>query len=76
MKMIYKCQTQGIKSVAPKKKAVDDVTEHIDVFMKRTTWTSHCRSWFKNSTVDGPVVALHPGSRIHWFHMIEQPRFE
>ena len=76
LRMIHKCQTEGIKSVTPKQEAVDDFVEHIDVFMERTAWSSRCRSWFKNGTVDGPVVALHPGSRIHWLHMIEQPRFE
>jgi len=24
----------------------------------------------------GPVTALHPGSRIHWFHMLERFRGE
>jgi len=76
LKMIYKCQTEAIKSVSPKKEAVDDFIEHTNEFMKRTAWTSHCRSWLKNGKVDGPVVALHPGSRIHWFHMLDQPRFE
>ncbi|KFG84108.1 putative steroid monooxygenase [Metarhizium anisopliae] len=76
IQMLYKCQTEGIKSVAPKQEAVADFAEHIDVFMKRTAWSTHCRSWFKNGKVDGPVVALHPGSRIHWFHMLEKPRFE
>ncbi|RDL35489.1 Uncharacterized protein BP5553_07420 [Venustampulla echinocandica] len=31
---------------------------------------------FKNGTKDGPIVALHPGSRIHWFHMLESMRCE
>lgn len=26
--------------------------------------------------MDGPVVALHPGSRIHFFHMLERFRGE
>lgn len=34
------------------------------------------QSWFKNGTIDGPIVALHPGSRIHWFHMLDDPRYE
>lgn len=76
IQMLYKCQTEGIKSVAPKQEAVADFAEHIAIFMKRTAWSTHCRSWFKNGKVDGPVVALHPGSRIHWFHMLEKPRFE
>ncbi|KID76808.1 Flavin monooxygenase-like protein, partial [Metarhizium brunneum ARSEF 3297] len=76
IQILHKCQTEGIKSVAPKQEAVADFSEHIDIFMKRTAWSTHCRSWFKNGKVDGPVVALHPGSRIHWFHMLEKPRFE
>ncbi|KAH8801392.1 hypothetical protein F5884DRAFT_824508 [Xylogone sp. PMI_703] len=76
LKMIYKCQTEGIKSVMVKKAAVDDFVQHTDIFMNRTAWSTHCRSWFKNGQIDGPVVALHPGSRIHWFHMLDQPRYE
>lgn len=74
--MIRKCQTQDIKSVVISQEAVDDFNEHIQVFMKRTAWSTHCRSWFKNGTVDGPIVALHPGSRVHWFHMLDEPRYE
>lgn len=74
--MIRKCQTQDIKSVVIAQEAVDDFNEHIQVFMKRTAWSTHCRSWFKNGTIDGPIVALHPGSRVHWFHMLDEPRYE
>lgn len=76
IRMLHKCQTQDIKSVTVKQAAVDDFDEHIQTFMQRTAWSTHCRSWFKNGKVDGPVVALHPGSRVHWFHMLEEPRFE
>ncbi|KAL4947586.1 hypothetical protein BDW69DRAFT_204246 [Aspergillus filifer] len=74
--LIRKCQTQDVKSVVVSQEAVDDFNEHIQVFMKRTAWSTHCRSWFKNGTVDGPVIALHPGSRVHWFHMLNEPRYE
>lgn len=74
--MIHKCQTQGIKSVEVTQDAVDDFVEHTQTFLQRTAWSTHCRSWFKNGTIDGPIVALHPGSRVHWFHMLEQPRYE
>ena len=76
IRMLYKCQVEGVKSVVPKQNAVDAFDEHVQTFMKRTAWSSHCRSWFKNGKIDGPVVALHPGSRVHWFHMLEEPRFE
>ncbi len=78
---IRKCQTEGIKAIAPSPAAVRDFSEHIRTFMPRTTWSSSCRSWFKGgnddtSSANGPVTALHPGSRIHFFHMLEQFRGE
>lgn len=76
LRMIHKCQTQGVKSVEVCQEAVDDFVEHTQTFLQRTAWSTHCRSWFKNGTIDGPIVALHPGSRIHWFHMLEEPRYE
>ncbi|KAI1630479.1 cyclohexanone monooxygenase [Exophiala viscosa] len=71
-----KIQTQNIKSVSPKVEAIRDFNIHITEFMKRTAWATPCRSWFKNGTVDGPIVALHPGGRIHWFHMLTDIRYE
>lgn len=74
--VIKKLQTQGIKTITPTREAVRDFNAHTTEYMKRTAWTTPCRSWFKNGKIDGPVVALHPGSRIHWFHMLEEPRYE
>lgn len=74
--MMKKIQTQNIKAIAPLPAAVRDFNEHVAEFMKRTAWATPCRSWFKNGTVDGPIVALHPGSRIHWFHAMQHIRFE
>lgn len=73
---LKKVQVQGIQTIAPSGSAIRDLNIHITEFMKRTAWSTACRSWFKNGKIDGPVVALHPGSRIHWFHMIENPRYE
>lgn len=35
-----------------------------------------CRSWFKNGKVHGPVTAIYPGSRLHWFEMLKNVRWE
>ncbi|KAL3463950.1 FAD/NAD(P)-binding domain-containing protein [Aspergillus heterothallicus] len=75
-RILLKCQTEGIKSLAPSPQAVSEFSEHIATFMPRTSWAGPCRSWFKGGTEDGPVTALHPGSRIHFFHMLEQFRGE
>jgi hypothetical protein len=75
--VIKKCQTECIKAIAPSRAAVDDYFEHITTFMPRTAWAAPGgRSWFKNGREDGPVTALHPGSRIHFFHMLERLRGE
>jgi len=74
--VIKKCQAEGIKAIAPSQAAVEDYFEHITAFMPRTTWAATGRSWFKNNSETGPVTALHPGSRIHFFHMLERFRGE
>ena len=45
-------------------------------FLKRTVWSSRCRSWYKNGSYDGRVTALYPGSFLHFKDMIETPRPE
>lgn len=74
--IIKKCQTQGIKAISPSSSAVEEFAEHIASFMPRTAWAGSCTSWFKAGTANGPITALHPGSRIHFFHMLEQFRGE
>ncbi|KPM39821.1 putative sterigmatocystin biosynthesis monooxygenase stcW [Neonectria ditissima] len=75
-RIIRKCQMEGIKSITPSQAAVDQLFEHTQSFMPRTAWSGNCTSWFKNGAMDGPVTGLHPGSRIHFFHMLEGFRGE
>ncbi|KAJ1331135.1 hydroxyversicolorone monooxygenase [Microdochium nivale] len=80
--VIRKCQTEGIKALAPSQAATDDFSEHIASFMPRTSWSSpSCRSWFKGGgggggAERGSVTAMHPGSRVHFLHMLESFRGE
>ncbi|KAF7557760.1 hypothetical protein G7Z17_g496 [Cylindrodendrum hubeiense] len=74
--IIRKCQTECIKAIVPSQAAVDELYEHTQAFMPRTAWAGSCTSWFKNGRETGPVTALHPGSRIHFFHMLERFRGE
>lgn len=76
LKFLYKAQTENVKSFVQRVRAIKDFTAHADEFLKRTAWSTPCRSWFKNGTLDGPITALHPGCRIHWFHMMSNPRWE
>lgn len=74
--MLKKWQTECIVSVAPKEAAVREFAGFAHAFLPRTVWAGACRSWYKNGTIDGPIIALHAGSRIHWFHMMENFRGE
>lgn len=76
VRILKKCQIEHIRALAPTQDAVDDYSEHIAQFMPRTAWSAPGRSWFKAGKEDGPVVALHPGSRVHFFHMLEEFRGE
>jgi hypothetical protein len=74
--MIDKMQTENIKAFEPKAGAVHDLYNHTHELMKRLAWSSACRSWFKNGKVHGPVTAIYPGSRLHFFEMLNKPRYE
>lgn len=74
--MIEKMQTENIKAFEPKKDAVKDLYNHTHELMKRLAWSSACRSWFKNGKTHGPVTAIYPGSRLHFFEMLKTPRYE
>ncbi|OQV01285.1 hypothetical protein CLAIMM_06668 [Cladophialophora immunda] len=71
IRMMHKCQVEGYKSFAPSLAAIDEFVQHVDAFMPRMAWADDCRSWFKNGRTSGPVTALWPGSRIHWFEALD-----
>ena len=69
-------QREDIVSVEPKPEAIRDFYNHTHEMMKRLVWSSACRSWFKNGKEHGPVTAIYPGSRLHFFEVMRTPRFE
>ncbi|KAH8880511.1 cyclohexanone monooxygenase [Thozetella sp. PMI_491] len=74
--MIEKMQTENIKAFEPKDKVIKEFYNHTHELMKRLAWSSPCRSWFKNGKIHGPVTAIYPGSRLHFFEMLKTPRWE
>lgn len=68
--------TENIKSLSPKMEAVNDFQEHKDNIVQDLVWTSTCRSWYKNGTVDGKVWGPWPGSGPHFVESISQHRWE
>ncbi|KAK9422621.1 putative Sterigmatocystin biosynthesis monooxygenase stcW [Seiridium unicorne] len=75
IKILDKMSSEGVNSFEPKEAAVADFAQHRRQFLSRTAWSSPCRSWFKGGTVDGEVM-MWPGSRIHFFETMENPRWE
>ena len=47
-----------------------------DAFMQHTVWTQACRSWYKAGFKSGRVVAVWPGSTLHYLDTIKAPRYE
>lgn len=39
-------------------------------------WTDDCRSWYKAGSVEGKVVAIWPGSGLHYLETLASPRYE
>ncbi|KAH8703712.1 cyclohexanone monooxygenase [Talaromyces proteolyticus] len=74
--VIEKVQRENIKSFEPKEEAIKDLYNHTHELMKRLVWSSACRSWFKNGKVHGPVTAIYPGSRLHFFEVLKHVRWE
>lgn len=75
LKMLDKMSAEAVTSFEPKVEAVQDFIEHRKLFLPRTAWSSPCRSWFKQGTIDGEVM-MWPGSRVQFFETMQNPRWE
>lgn len=73
--VIQKIQTEEIKAMAPRREVCEAFVEHADLYLKRTAWSSGCRSWFKQGKEDGPL-SIWPGSRLLYFDLLAKPRYE
>lgn len=75
-RMIDRYQTTNMLSFAPKEAAVRDFIEFKDQFMAKTVWTDNCRSWYQDPTDSKKVLALWPGSTMHYAECLKHARFE
>lgn len=55
---------------------MDDFIEFKDQYMKQTVWHQDCRSWYKGNTADGKILALWPGSTIHYVETMKTVRYD
>lgn len=74
LKWIDRWQTENnMRCFNPKAAAVDEFVEHVNAYMPRTVWTERCRSWYKDER-SGRVVALWPGSSLHFIETMQEVR--
>lgn len=75
-RFIEKLQTEAYSSVVPKEIVSEAWLAHAMKWMEKTVWVENCASSFKNGESGRTVISLHPGSRLHYFDLLEHPRFE
>lgn len=75
-KMITKLQTENYSSVVPKQHIPRAYQKQALAWLEKTAWSSNCVSTYKNGDPNGPLISLHPGSRLHFFELLKNPRFE
>jgi hypothetical protein len=73
---INKLQTQNYSSVVPLPHIPRAYQQQALAWLEKTAWSSHCVSTYKNGDPNGPLISLHPGSRLHFFDLLSQPRWE
>ncbi|EMT71967.1 Putative sterigmatocystin biosynthesis monooxygenase stcW [Fusarium odoratissimum] len=72
---ITKIQTDQIRSLDVKQPIQDAFNDYVQEVHKDLVWTGSCQSWYKDRK-SGRVVAVWPGSSIHFMEMIANPRWE
>lgn len=76
VKFVRKLQTENYSSVVPKAHIPRAYQKQALAWLDKTAWNSNCASTYKNGKPDGPLISLHPGSRLHYFQLLSNPRWE
>ncbi|KAH8848465.1 hypothetical protein MCOR27_000787 [Pyricularia oryzae] len=76
IKMMSKMQKENLKSFEVNSDAVRDFNQWKDEWMKESVWVEPCRSWYTAGSPSGKVLALWPGSALHYLEAIRDPRWE
>ena len=59
------------RSVTVKLDVIREFNDYSQEYLKRTVWSSGCRSWYKNDKTDGPVTAMYAGSVLHYREFLQ-----
>ena len=75
-KVLRKASREGIKTIAPLKKAADDFVEYSDSFFATTVLSENCSSWYNGGKPGARIHGLWPGSAGHVTIVRREPRWE
>ncbi|KAE8421771.1 hypothetical protein BDV36DRAFT_291885 [Aspergillus pseudocaelatus] len=67
--------SQHIRRITPREDVIAHFMKHARAYLPRTCWADPCASWFKQGSLDGPVV-MWPGSRLAFFEAVKTPQWE
>lgn len=59
-----------------KSDVVQQLNAHHQKFLQRMVFSDGCRSWYKGGRADGKVIGIWPGSSLHYYEMLSDPRYE
>ena len=74
--MLSKFQKENVRSFEVRSDATESFNRWKDAFMQDMVWTQACRTWYKTGFEGGRIVALWPGSTLHYLEAIKEPRYE
>lgn len=74
--LIHKMQTENYGVMVVKSHIPPAYRQHCLAWLEKSSWNTGCASTYKNGTKDGALASLHPGSRLHFFRLLQTRRYE
>ncbi|KAL2673823.1 hypothetical protein Neosp_012267 [[Neocosmospora] mangrovei] len=75
-KVLRKVSSEGIKTITPSAKAVDDFISYADAYFPTTVMTGNCSSWANGGRPGARIHGAWPGSASHLSFIRRNPRWE
>jgi uncharacterized protein (DUF736 family) len=75
-KVLRKISREGIRSMVPSQKAVDEFQDYSTAFFARTALSDPCSSWYNGGKPGGRIHGVWPGSAAHVTIIRREPRWE
>ncbi|KAF2239816.1 FAD/NAD(P)-binding domain-containing protein [Viridothelium virens] len=76
LKMVQKMQREHIKAVCVRRSVTYQLNIRHQQFLQRMVFSDNCRSWYKGGRAEGKVIGIWPGSSLHYYETISEPRYE